>query len=189
MIRFILTLVVLFLQFPLWAQNPDSNAPKKKLRVGEIPEEERGRIKSRVESLSFTTFGFGPAGATDMNNSKMFYAFQFGKNWEVGEMAEIRSSLSLQFPSKDSGYFVMGGLGGSFIPITTDISPIVGAELGFGTSGGKDISSKTGFGYSLYGGVRLFRTSNTQLSIEAFYRGLFEKDSPKVYGALLNIHF
>jgi hypothetical protein len=158
-------------------------------RVGEVYEDDRERVRARILSLKLWSFGFGPASAQNLSNSNMFYAFNFGRSWEVNEQAELRGTLYAAFASKDTGGFLMAGMGGSYFFSTSDISPLVGAELGFGTAYGPDATNGSGFAGELHAGVRFFRTAETQMSLEGYYRTIFANAAPSILGAALSLHF
>jgi hypothetical protein len=156
-------------------------------KVGEIYASDEKRLTSRVESLHLNTFAFGPGSATGANNNNMYYSLLLAKNWEVNEQAEIRASLFAALPSKGSGGFAMLGLGGSYFFSTSDVSPLVGLELGAATSSGG--RSAAGFAGGVHLGLRFFRTSQTQMSLEAFYKSVFANQTPGIGGVLLAIHY
>lgn len=188
-ISILISYCLVYLTSVCLASDPvDPNSQVEDLRVGNIPSDKREKIKSRVESLSFKTFGFGPAWIPSGSNKKMFYGVNYGYNWDVSEHGEIRAGFFGSAPSEGSGYFVSGGIGGSFFFSTSNISPILGGEFGIGAMKDGD-TSYSGFAYEAHGGLRFFRTSNTQLSLEAFYRNIAKTGSPGMSGLSFSILF
>ena len=158
-------------------------------RVGEIYEDDRDRVASRVRSLKLWSISIGPAIASGINNNNMFYAFGVDRNWDVQEQAEMRVSAFGVVPSRETGSFLMASLGGSYFFSRNDISPVIGADLGFGTAVGTDVKRASGFAGGLRAGLRFFRTSETQISIEGYYRTVFAEQTPGVAGLAIAAHF
>ncbi len=159
-------------------------------RVGEIYGDDQRRVTSRVESLSFWSFDFGPGSGSNVGNNAMFYNVSAGRHWEVNTNAEIRATGAINVASKDSGSLTTLALGGSWLTSTADISPIVGAEFGYGiaTASGRDTMS--GFAIGAHAGARFFRTAKTQLSLEGNIKTVLISDTkPVFYGLQLGILF
>jgi hypothetical protein len=163
---------------------PTTEEPE--LKVGNIPADKRDKIKSRVESLHFTTFGLGPAWMP--GNDHVFYALNYGYNWDVSEHGEIRAGAFGIFPSEGEGFYTGLGIGGSYFFSADNLSPIIGGQFGLGSSKSGDLTY-SGFAYEAHAGLRFFRTSTTQLSIEIFYLNIAKTGAPGVSGINLNIHY
>jgi hypothetical protein len=169
-----------------FAQSPRTHKPT----VGDIQDDEIERIDRRVKSHSFTSFGFGPFGSSTSNEGGIMYGLSYGKTWEANETGEIR--FDLQGAANSASQFFGLGLGYGYLPFTGDISPILGAELGFAGAGykiGGDSKSAAGFGGTALLGIRFFRTSDTQLELLSSYHAVFAGDTPGVYGLQLRILF
>lgn len=157
-------------------------------RVGEIYAEDQRKVIARVESLNLYSFSFGPGGGTNMNNEAMFYSLSFARHFEVNTNAEIRLGAATFLPSRAKGNFTSMALGASWLISTSDISPIIGAEFGYGfvSAEGRDVTG--GFSAGAHAGVRFFRTAKTQLSLEVNAKTLFiSGERPYVMGAALGI--
>gem|GEM_PF-5758489 len=157
-------------------------------RVGQIYDEDKERIRNRILALDLWSFSFGPGKATGLANENSFYTFTFGRHWEVTENAEIRSLGNIFLPSKGSGYMLGYSLGGSYFFSTTDISPVLGADLGIAAAQ-SDNGSSTQFSGGFHGGLRFFRTSNTQMQLIAFTHTIFDNKNPSVIGLQLGVLF
>ena len=166
-----------------------SVAQAEEARVGEITPEQQQSVKTRVESLNSTAFSFGPAWAQDTNNSNMYYAFHLGRNFEASTNAEIRLGLDAAFAGEGSGNWWSGSLGAAYLFSTSDISPLIGAEVGYGYAHIKDASDARGFAVGGFAGVRFFRTSTTQMSLEGFIQSILDESDPTLSGVRVGILF
>jgi hypothetical protein len=140
----------------------------------------------RKKAMKNTVFGFGPFGRSTLGEGKLNYGFTWGKRWEVAPKAEISSSLLAVINSDGSVW--NGGLGINFIPMATEVSPLIGAELGLGAASGlngKD--GGAGFSGQINAGARMFRSSETQMEVVASYTGVFGVDAPGAYGLMLKV--
>ncbi|MGE3757272.1 MAG: hypothetical protein AB7H97_05925 [Pseudobdellovibrionaceae bacterium] len=161
---------------------------QKQKRVGEIDYADTDQMTKRIQSKDFNSFFIGPAASDKIGDNKMLYTLSVGKHWEATPIAEIRGIFRGAF--NGNGQYVSAGLGASYIPITTDISPIFGAEVGYGYANGKkdDVKvSKGGFAGGVHAGVRLFRTSSTQLEISLNYNTIFVEGNPGFGGISLGL--
>lgn len=157
-------------------------------RVGNINRDDVDRMETRIESKDFNSFFFGPAMSTKVGDDKSLYTLSLGRHWETTPYAEIRGSFHGAFNS--DGQFILAGLGASYLALTTDISPVLGAELGFGYINGKadgETTSVGGFGGGVHAGMRFFRLSSTQMEVTAYYKTVFAKDSPGITGISLGV--
>lgn len=157
--------------------------------VGNITPEDQRSVSTRIESLNSTSFSFGPSWANDTNNSNMYYAFQLGRNFEATETAEIRINLNGAFAGEGSGNWWSGMLGAGWLPLKTNISPVIGAEVGYGYAHIKDADDASGFAVGGFAGVRFFRTSTTQLSLEGFFQSILAESDPTLSGVRVGILF
>jgi hypothetical protein len=175
---------ILFQAAGAFAQTPKKHRPT----VGDIEDQEIERIDRRVKTHQFSSFGFGPFGSSTSNKGGVMYGLSYGKHWEANENGEIRFDAQAAANSA-SQYFGLN-LGYGFLPFTSDISPIFGAELGAGYAGykkGDDSKNAGGFGGGAFTGLRFFRTADTQLELLASYHAVFAGDVPGVYGLQLRI--
>lgn len=160
----------------------ESSTPKRKLskkkraQVGEMQDEDLDQLERRIRARDFWSFSFGPSYLSDPKediSDKMLYGASFARHWEVSSLGEIRARLAGAGGSSGSAF--SGGLGGAWLPIRTEISPLLGGEFGVGRISGKEAQS--GFTAGIYGGVRLFRLSDIQMEIVAGNQSLLVKDS------------
>lgn len=159
-------------------------------RVGEIYQEDQSRVVSRVETLALWSFNFGPGGGSNVGNSNMFYNVSVGRHWEVNPNAEIRAIGDVNMASANKGSVTSLTMGGSWLTSTSDISPLIGADFGYGIATGEGRDTMSGFALGAHAGVRLFRTAKTQMSVEANMRTILVKDDkPVFYGLQLGILF
>jgi hypothetical protein len=157
-------------------------------RVGNISNLQQQRLVERVEVLRLWSFAFGPAAATNMNDESLFYSFTLAHHWEVNPNAEIRANLHTTLPTKWAASFSSFGIGGSWIPLTSDISPIIGGEIGYGYAVIPALPNESGFEAGVHGGFRFFRTAAAQMAIEAYAKTIFSSAArPVDYGATLSV--
>ncbi len=185
-----LCLSVLTLSSLAIAQDEDGfqSAEIEQEEVGKINPKRVNRLETRIKSFKAWSFGFGPGGGRNLNNDEMFYTFSLGRHWEASEDAEIRARLGLATAKSGKGTLGSLGIGGAYFVSRTAVSPFLGGEFGIGSGIGDEIS-RTGFSGSLFGGMRVFRTSDTQMEIGAFYSTVFEKENPSTYGLQLAVVF
>jgi hypothetical protein len=158
-------------------------------KVGEISPEDQQRVKTRVESLRLTSISFGPAFGSDMNNDKMFYSLHLGSHWEVTTHAELRLNADAATASKEEGTWLSASIGGGWLILTDDFSPVIGAEFGYGYAHIDDIADPSGFLAGGFAGVRLFRTANAQMSIEYYVHAILDGITPVMNGVRIGILF
>lgn len=154
-------------------------------RVGEIEEGEIDRVSRRQKSLSLKYFGFGPYGSSKVGDSSLLYGFSYGHRWEVSTTGEITADLLSAINGKGSLWY--GGLGFSLLPMTTNISPLVGASVGFGYADGDKNHNTGGFAGQFSAGLRMFRLSETQMEIVGNYTAVFGSGAPGVYGVQIRV--
>lgn len=144
---------------------------------------------SRTDSFQQWSFGLGPSSTQRMNNENMFYALTIGRHWETNDRAEIRARGHIALPNREPGQFMMGTIGSSYFLTAEDIAPYVGAEFGLGRYSGNGLEARNGFAGAAYAGLRFFRQSTAQLSVELFYRSIFIGEHPANMGAQLSVLF
>ncbi len=175
-----------------WAQSSQDeefqSAEIQKEEVGKINPNRVHRLETRIKSFKAWSFGFGPGGGRNLENDELFYTFALARHWEANEDAEIRARLGIASAKSGKGTLGSLGIGGAFFVSRTAISPFIGGEFGLGSGIGDEIS-RTGFSGSLYGGMRFFRTSDTQMEVGAFYTTIFEKENPSSFGLQLSVLF
>ena len=177
-------------QVPSQIKEPAAPA-KKSLKVGEIKPEQTDEIKNRRESLRLTGVGFGPYFGNNLNTDDLFYAFSLGKHFDVHEYGEIFLDSDIAIEKNSNALGLDIGIGGAIL-LPQDISPVVGAELGFCYMNAKKINYVLGFCGSGILGVRFFRTSNVHLSVEGKYTLSFNSNqlgSPSIYGLQVKLLF
>lgn len=163
--------------------------PTQTPRVGEISPYEQERVRTRVNTLDLTSVSFGPGWASDINNDDLFYVVHLGRNWEVNTNAEIRLNFDGAFASKNEGNWLSGTIGAGWIPSVEDISPVVGAEFGYGYAHADALSDPSGFVVGAFAGVRFFRTATAQMSLEGYFQTILEDESPMLSGIRIGILF
>jgi hypothetical protein len=174
------------------AQEQQQQQPRQKsLRVGEINEGDTRKVETRVKSLRLTSVGLGPFGSNQVDGKPLHYGGSVYKHFEAGVNGEILLGAFGAFSSESS--FLFAGIGGSYLFSTEDISPILGGEFGLGAAHYNRPSDSSvtegGFAAKLDGGVRFFRTSDTQMEVLASYTGLFSTHNPGVYGVEVRVLF
>jgi hypothetical protein len=158
-------------------------------KVGEISGEEQRKVITRVQSLSLTSIAFGPAFGGDMNNNEMFYSLHLGRHWEVSTNAELRLNLDGALASKNEGNWISASVGGGWMILTDDISPVIGAEFGYGYAHIDRVADPSGFMAGAFVGVRFFRTADAQMSIEYAIQTIMDGVSPTMNHIRIGILF
>lgn len=156
---------------------------KHRPQVGDITDEETTQIVRRRESLSLTEIGFGPAWTSNMKRDGMCYMGTLGHHWDVAEQAELKIDGWLGL--KGGEIYTSAGLGGSYFFSRGNFAPLLGADFGFGYANGSNVKSIFGFAVSGTAGVRLFRTSTTQLELNFKYGTILKANQagdPALYG-------
>lgn len=153
-------------------------------QVGDLEDDEIEQVVRRQKSLNLTAFGFGPYTSSNIGNDKLLYGISFGKHWEVTTTGEIFADISAVLNEK--GSFLNSALGFAFLPMTGQVSPVIGAGLGMGYGDG-DLRDKGGFSGEFILGARLFRLSQTQMEIIGNYSTLFTEGTLGVVGAQLRV--
>lgn len=153
-------------------------------QLGRINSEQRAALKTRVESKSFWSFGFGPStgAGLDGTNGEMLYGASITRHWEADLFGEVRASLSGAFGRKSIGAATVGG---AWLFSTSSVSPYIGLEFGGGSAG----SQGGGFAGKVVMGTRVFRTSDKQLDLGLSYLAVFTDGTPGVAGAHLSLLF
>lgn len=158
-------------------------------KVGNISYEDQERVRSRVQTLDLTSLAFGPSWGSDVNNSDLFYSLHVGRNWEVNPNAEVRASLDGAIASTNEGLWLSGTVGAGWLMTTDDISPVLGAEFGYGYAHVDGLPDPAGFVLGGFAGVRLFRTATTQMSVEGFFQTILKYENPVMAGLRVGILF
>lgn len=167
----------------------EGREPAQGPRVGEISREEQERVRTRVNTLDLTSVSFGPAWASDVNNDNLFYALHLGRNWEVSTNAEIRLSLDGAFASKNEGTWLSATVGAGYMFSVEDISPIAGAEFGYGYAHADGRTDPSGFVIGGFLGMRFFRTATAQMSLEGFFQTILHDENAMLSGVRLGVLF
>jgi len=186
-LRFLLSTILsqlIFHSLPAHAQDSP--------RVGDILPEEVEKVSRRQKPLNLWSIGFGPFWTNNLNVDQTHYGASLGRHWEAAEEGEIRLNGFAAFGG--GAQFLGASAGAAWLPIRTQISPILGARFGagFADSGKDNVSAKAGFLMGAWGGVRLFRLSQAQLEF-AFRTDLLlhsnENGKPLLYGVELSVLF
>lgn len=153
--------------------------------VGNISSSDVNRISTRREALHLVGGSFGPTGSQNMESDALYYGVSLTGHWETTEHGEVRLRGGADFAEDGRSFDVSASIGGAFFLFTHDVSPLVGADVGFGYAAGKGLSDALGFSGGVFAGVRLFRTSKAQLELLVRYHGLMAKNQngrPAFYG-------
>ena len=154
-------------------------------RVGSIAPEDRQKVHDRIESRSFNTFGLGPAYLSEANENNVAYHFTYGRSWEVHPHGGIYIRGDLISHFQDPLFMLTTAVGMNFFITTSDISPFVSADFGFGADTEKNYGFQIGFG----GGVTFFRTSSTQFFLKPNMQVILTKGMPWSGGMLVGVHY
>lgn len=167
----------------------EQRSPTQTPRVGEITPEDQERVRTRVNTLDLTSVAFGPAWASDINNDDLFYVLHIGRNWEVSTNAEIRLNFDGAFASKNEGNWLSGTIGAGWLASVEDISPVLGAEFGYGYAHADGLTDPSGFVFGGFAGVRFFRTATAQMSLEGYFQTILKNENPVLSGIRIGILF
>jgi hypothetical protein len=170
--------------------------PQNNPTVGEITDQEVNQISRRTESREYRFFSFGPFGLTNMNNTNVAYGFAAGYLWEVSPNAALRAEFdfSLATSAPEALYSALF-LGANYYFSPTAQTLYVGGGFGYGmtTTNDSQLSRTGGFAISASLGYLFFRTSGTQMSVEARYGQTFAENNsggnPGQMGLSLGIHY
>lgn len=146
-------------------------------------------VLEKTEAVRLAFGGFGPAGFANMGESNIAYDFFGGLLWEVNPQAAIKVEADITTDFSNAT-MITANLGANFYPLVQDISPVFGALFGFGYANGT--SNEFGFDVGVSGGVILFRTANTQMTIEGhgvFLLNEMEDGYPTKFGGRIGIIF
>lgn len=174
------------------ATSPDAAVQDRKVdTVGDIEPSDVNKLERRTKAKQFSMVGFGPAGFRGVQDEgRLSYDFYVGRVWEAASRAAIKSTLEVTSDFEDN-HMADLTLGANFYAVPTDFSPYIGGALGFGAMRG---NSNSALGFTARGsiGALLFRTSNTQLNVEAGAKMLFSDlgdEFPAVYMGTLGLLF
>jgi hypothetical protein len=157
-------------------------------KIGDI--EDVNEIQRRKQSKRFGVGGFGPAAIREVETEELAYDFYGGYVWEVNPFAAIKgiADVTTDF---DRATLVSGNIGANFYPFNADVSPYIGGDLGLGYLASED-QDELGFTAGASLGALLFRTTSTQLNLEAKTRFQFndiDGSYPFAYTARVGVQF
>ncbi|HXP90025.1 MAG TPA: hypothetical protein VN931_03740 [Fibrobacteria bacterium] len=132
--------------------------------VGNISPSEQTAVVQRVITLNLEEVGFGPSLLQDMGHDGLAYHLVAGVQREATPDAAIRAQANTDF-SPGHAWEGDATLGMAYFFSRNDFSPLVSAGFGWGFADGKGWNN--GFSLSATGGMQMFRTATTQLSLEA----------------------
>ena len=152
---------------------------KNDLRVGEVKDSDKDKIKNRVLSKNSTYLGFGPGSFVSMGNSNLNYNLALGYIWETTARAAIRVHTDAVLANDFKSYYMDGILGLNLYLTDQDISPYLFLGVGFGAAGSSNTSATSvgGFAGTVGVGATLFRTSSTEFDIGADYHAIFANNT------------
>jgi len=171
-----------------------STPAKYDMRVGEVKKTDEDILRNRVQSKSFTYFGFGPAGFQNMGTTQLSYDLALGHYWEVAPQAAIKLLVDGVASGSFSTYIFFAQLGLNYYFTDASTAPYVGAGLGFGFSwsGASSATTIGGFAGDLGLGCQFFRTSSTQLDLFLGYTTIFGNNTigaPGFFGGRVGVLF
>ncbi len=132
--------------------------------VGNIDTAQTDDLSNRIKSKKFGIFGIGPAMITVDPEDDISYHFYAGSIWDVNPWASVKAIAQVT-SDFDNTLMSSGGLGANVYASNGNVSPYLGADMGFGYAYGEG-ESATGFSLGGSAGLLLFRTSDTQFNIE-----------------------
>jgi hypothetical protein len=151
--------------------------------VGNIPQSQVASMETRIDSRNYQFFGFGPAWLSNTGEEQgIAYHLAYGISREVVPHAAIRAMVQSDFQPQKGAGIAGASLGALGFLTTSDVSPYLGADLGWGTAWGAGVTPQLSWGLSA--GVQLFRTSTTQMGAELRYYSLFDKTREGTPGGL-----
>ena len=106
------------------------------------------------------------------------------------ELTEMQLRLNGSFAEDGSVHASVISMGAAYLPLTGDITPVFGANFGFGYASGKQIKLSGGFSGSAQVGVRFFRTAQNQMELSGRYESVFKGNDlgfPAIYGIQLAV--
>jgi hypothetical protein len=109
--------------------------------------------------------GFGPAVLDNLGAEDVSYQFFAGKFWELFPAVALKA-IAEATTDFNEAVLASGNVGLNLYPITNAYSPFIGGSIGVGY--GRDAFEQDAFGMNLAAtfGLLLFRTTNTQVSLE-----------------------
>ena len=132
--------------------------------VGDVPDRDLDKMVARVESRSFTYYGFGPAGIGGDAGSGPDYQFVYGRVFEPSPQAALKILGTYTHGKQRQLLEISLGVNGYLS--AKDAGPFATADLGLGVSRLQEPSRfGRGFTAGIGAGVTLFRTSSTPLEI------------------------
>ncbi len=163
------------------------------LEVGDIPEQETGKIQSRVKAKQFFALGIGPGRLLNMENTDTAYSLSGWYIWDVNPHAAVRAGVdALATFDSEAAAVLHGGIGANYYLLAQDISPLISLDLGMGgaVAHSKEVKDLFGFSGSVGAGIALFRTSDVQLQVLGRYGQLFKENEygrPGYFALTINL--
>jgi hypothetical protein len=111
--------------------------------VGDISTPESNALGRRVQSQDFSFLGFGPGYLQGVGDDGFAYHLQGGWWREPHPNAAIRVLSDLDFRSGFEAWKIAAGIGAVWLPSRQAMSPILGADFGWGFADGDE--SANGF--------------------------------------------
>ncbi len=163
-------------------------------RVDDVTENEQVAGTRRKDTVNRWNFGFGPARVYNLNENDTQMNWNLGYNWEVDPNFALK--IFLDGTSSRASQL---GIGVNYYMNNRDISPVVYAGLGYGSTTIKDEGNffglgetKTGFAVGAGVGVQFFRTSrvNLELLLHASHHLTANRmGAPGVYGLRVSLYW
>jgi hypothetical protein len=165
---------------------------KKVNEVGSITESEVDDLTTRRQAKRFWIFGIGPGVGANLGSNELLYGISLGHDWEVWEYGDIRLKGDFSISDNGTPYFTSITLGPGIFFLKGPLSPVIGVNFGVGFADGDSTDFQFGFAGGGYLGLRMFRTSDTQLELSAGYDIIFKKNDrgiPGVFVTRLSLFF
>ncbi|CAM5999559.1 unnamed protein product [Sphagnum balticum] len=136
-------------------------------QIEDITQEEMTKNNRRKQVLRRWSLGLGPSFVTNANNNGALFGYSIAFNWD-----QITSALKIYLDGA-SGNFIHFGIGGNYYFTKDDITPVVMAQMGYGSSyknndpnnPGSNSETTTGFVVGTGVGYQFFRTSSVTLEL------------------------
>ncbi len=173
-------------------------------QVDDVTEDEVTRGTRRQQATRQWKLGFGPAWGSNLNTDKSGLLFHLGFVWGVDPHWDIDfgfKATGIDKTGSSAAYFSEFMLGANYHLTKGKNSPFLTFGLGRGSAGASQpdafiITDDTANGWALRAGagVKLFRTSNVNLGIEANHTILMSKTSrtdqtPGVTSLLIAVYY
>lgn len=162
------------------------------LKVGRINSSQLNELTRRRSSLNLWGYGIGPYYGRNLGSDAMMYSLAATNHREVSEYGEVRIRMGASVAEDGECHASSFSIGGAYMPLLGDLTPLLGAELGLAYAAGKKANTSAGFAGAVLIGARFFRTSNTHLELAGRYETFFNRNkegvkTPVIFGFQLSV--